>query len=67
MQHVAWASSKPVTHPRSFVSGKIIQEQIHAKHDCFLGRIEIEPYDVTDLLDKHRIGTELETLDQMRL
>ena len=29
MQHVAWASSKPVTDPRSFVSGKIIQDQMN--------------------------------------
>ena len=29
MQHVMWASSKPVAHPGSFVSGKVIQDQMN--------------------------------------
>src|SRR5260370_22105964 len=40
---------------------------IDAKHDGFLGWIEIEPHDITHLFDKHRIAAEFKTLYQVWL
>src|SRR4029077_13031623 len=33
---------------------------IDTKHDGFVGRIEIEAHNIAHLLDKHRVGTQLE-------
>src|SRR6516162_9520541 len=40
---------------------------IHAEHQGTVGRVEVEPDNVADLVDKQRIGGELEGLDAMRL
>ena len=40
---------------------------VHAQHDRALGRIQVEPDDVTDLLEEQRVLGELPTLDAVRL
>ena len=40
---------------------------IHAEHQSPLGRVEVEPDHVVDLVDEVRVGGELERLDPVRL
>ena len=40
MQHVMWASSKPVADPRSFVSGKIIQDDMNLSFPFRAGALQ---------------------------
>src|SRR6266404_8739468 len=40
---------------------------VHTEYQRTIRRIEVEPCDVTHLLDKHRVGGELEGLDPVRL
>ena len=40
---------------------------VHAQHDCVLGRTQIQPHDIAQLLDEERIGGELEVLGAVRL
>src|SRR5437660_11070461 len=40
---------------------------VHTEHQRTIRRIEVEPCAVTHLLDKHRVGGELEGLDPVRL
>jgi hypothetical protein len=40
---------------------------VHAQHHRPLGRVVIQPDDIDDLLDKQRIGRQLEAVGQVRL
>ena len=40
---------------------------VDAQHDRGVGRVEVEPDDVADLVDEQRIGRQLEVLDAVRL
>jgi hypothetical protein len=40
---------------------------VHAQHHRPLGRVVIQPDDIDDLLDKQRIGGQLEGVGQVRL
>jgi hypothetical protein len=40
---------------------------VHAQHHRTLGRVVIQPDDIDDLLDKQRIGRQLEGVGQVRL
>jgi hypothetical protein len=39
---------------------------VNAHHQCPLGRMQIEPYDVSQLVGEVRVGGELEPLSAMR-
>jgi hypothetical protein len=40
---------------------------VHAQHHGRLGRVQVEPDDVVELVDEQRVGGELEVVDQVRL
>src|SRR5947207_14310737 len=39
---------------------------VDAEHDCVIGRIQVQPHDVADLVDEERIIRESERLGLMR-
>jgi hypothetical protein len=53
--------------PRSTQQRLVAHLLIHAQHDGTLGRVQIEPDDIADLVHEQRAGRELERLDAMRL